>query len=73
MNLVSWHGPDAPLSDVVAGLTSVISAFLWDNEQQRYLQWHRDGPDFINTLETVSAGGAIWIKLERPETWAQVP
>ncbi len=72
LNLVSWHGPDAPLSDALAGLSSVISAFLWDNELQRYLQWHRDGPDFINTLETISTGGAIWLKLEHPETWTQV-
>ena len=72
-NLVSWHGPDAPLSAALAELSSVVSAFLWDNELQRYLVWHRDGPDFINSLETVTTGGAIWIKLERPETWTQPP
>ena len=72
-NLVSWHGPDTPLSDALAGLSSVVSAFLWDNELQRYLVWHRDGPDFINSLETVTTGGAIWIKLEHPETWTQLP
>ena len=73
LNLVSWHSPDAPLSDALAGLSSVVSAFLWDNELQRYLVWHRDGPDFINSLETVTSGGAIWIKLEHPETWTQFP
>ena len=71
-SLVSWHGPDVPLSDALAGLSSVVSAFLWDNELQRYLVWHRDGPDFINSLETVTTGGAIWIKLEHPETWTQL-
>ena len=63
------HAPERAL----AGLSSVVSAFLWDNELQRYLVWHRDGPDFINSLETVTTGGAIWIKLEHPETWTQLP
>ena len=72
-NLVSWHGPDQPVDAALGGLRSLVVAFLWDNQEQRYLRWSPGGPAFINSLETVSAGGVLWIQLEQPETWAQQP
>ena len=70
-NLVSWHGGDAPPATAFAALDSLVAAFLWDNEQQRYLRWGPEDPDLINTLETVTPGSALWLELRRPEVWPQ--
>ena len=70
-NLVSWHGGDAPPATAFAALDSLVAAFLWDNEQQRYLRWGPDGPDLINTLETVTPGSSLWLELRRAEVWPQ--
>ena len=70
-NMVSWHGPDSAVRDAFAGLPSLISVFLWDNQQQRYLRWTPAGPDLINTLETVTSGATLWIQLGEAETWTQ--
>ncbi len=70
-NLVSWHGGDAPPATAFAALDSLVAAFLWDNEQQRYLRWGPEDPDLINTLETVTPGSSLWLELRRPEVWPQ--
>ena len=54
-----------------AALDSLVAAFLWDNEQQRYLRWGPEDPDLINTLETVTPGSSLWLELRRAEVWPQ--
>ena len=70
-NLVSWHGGDAPPATAFAALDSLVAAFLWDNEQQRYLRWGPEDPALINTLETVTPGSSLWLELRRAEVWRQ--
>ena len=67
-NFVSWHGADMPAAEAFGGLESLVSALLWDNAGQRYLNWGAEG---ANTLETVPGGGSLWIELGAAEVWAQ--
>lgn len=72
-NLVSWHGPETPVAEALGGLDSLVSAFRWDNVQQRYFRWSPNGPDLINSLAAIPPGSTLWLQLEQPEIWPQQP
>ena len=71
-NLVSWHGDDASPASAFAGLDSLLTAVLWDNEHQRYLRWRPGVDGTANTIETVPAGSSLWLEVAQPETWVQL-
>lgn len=71
-NLVSWHGDDTSPASAFAGLDSLTTAVLWDNEHQRYLRWRPGVDETANTLETVPTGSSLWLEVSQPETWVQL-
>jgi len=72
-NLVSFAGADGTsVEDAFASLSGTsYTVWMWDSQSQSYLSYSPDRPAFLNTLETLDHGTAIWILVDGATTWTQ--
>lgn len=69
-NLVTWTGPS---QGVVTAVTSVADALVavhaFDETRQRYRTYRPDAPSFVNELEALETGQAVWLDLRAATSW----
>ena len=71
-NLTGWTGPDTALADAIAGIINQTeAAATFDAGPQSFDTWNASGPDFLNTLETIFQGQAVWVLITEPVSWVQ--
>ena len=74
-NLVGWT-QNAGIADVAATFGANLGSVLaFDPGSQSYRQYSPNLPEAINTLHSVRAGQAVWIKITNPNgmAWRQPP
>ena len=71
-NLVTWTAGARAIDAALASLgEDVVAVYGWDPLAQRY-QIHRvDGPSFLNELQLLLPGQAIWIDVRQDTVWDQ--
>ncbi len=71
-NLVSWTAGVREIGAALASLGDDVTAvFAWDPLAQRYLAYRVDAPSFLNDLEVLLPGQAVWVEMRRAADWQQ--
>lgn len=72
-DLQIWTGPDGtPIASALADLLPALElAHAWDAAQQRFLSFGPSRFDFLNTLDSLDHGDAVWLDLHSERVWRQ--
>ena len=71
-NLAGWTGPDTPLADAILDIVDVIvTAAAFDTAQEAFRTWNATAPPFLNSLDTLRQGQAVWVLVTAPISWVQ--
>ena len=60
-----------PIEEVLAGAVYLESAFRWDAGRAQFDSWQKRAPASINSLQSVAAGDALWLRTSLTETLSQ--
>ncbi len=72
-NLISWQGPDRDIADALRNVAHFERAYRYDPRADSWDLYDPDAPDFLNTLDTLSAGDAFHLVVRAGSTWTQLP
>ncbi len=72
-NLISWQGPDRDIADALQNIHHLSHAYQYDPYSGSWLFWSPDAPDFLNTLERLQSGDALYIVVQTGSVWTQLP
>ena len=71
-NLAGWTGPDTPLAEAIADIIDLTeAAAAFDAAPQAFRTWNATAPPFLNTLDTMVQGQALWVLVTAPIDWVQ--
>lgn len=71
-NLVTWGPEQRDIQSAIAPLDgSVVGVWLWLPLERRFVIYRPDGPSFLNDLEELLAGPAMWIQMKSAAVWQQ--
>ena len=71
-NLAGWTGPDTPLAAAIADIIDVTeAAAAFDARPQSFRTWNASAPAFLNTLDALVQGEAVWLLVTVPVQWVQ--
>ncbi len=71
-NLAGWTGPTMPFADAIADILAVtLAAAAFDAAPQTFRTWNATAPLFLNTLNTLQQGEALWVQVTAPIDWVQ--
>ncbi len=71
-NLVAWLGPDRNVASALRNVVHVSHAYRYDPIADEWRFWSPDGPDALNTLETLRSGDAFYVHVRAGSTWTQL-
>ncbi len=72
-NLVTWTAPARAIGDAIASLGGdIVAIFVWDALTQQFRVHRVDGPAFLNDLDEVLPGQAMWVDVRADALWEQV-
>ena len=72
-NLISWQGPDRDVAAALGNVAHFSHAYRYDPYSERWRFWSPDAPAFINTLERLQSGDALYIVVRVGSVWTQLP
>ena len=71
-NLVGWTGPATPFDDAIASIVDqAVAAANFDATRQSYRIWHASASSFLNSLDHIARGSALWLRVAEPIVWDQ--
>ena len=71
-NLAGWTGPEMPFAEAIADiLEATQAAAAFDAVPQTFRTWNATAPPFLNTLDTLQRGEALWVQVTAPIDWVQ--
>ena len=71
-NLVTWGPEQRDIESAIAPLDgSVVGVWLWLPLERRFVIYRPDGPSFLNDLEELLPGQAMWIQMKSAAVWQQ--
>ena len=71
-NLVGWTGPATPFDDAIAAIVDqAVAAANFDATRQSYRIWHASASSFLNSLDHIARGSALWLRVAEPIVWDQ--
>ena len=59
--------PEALLGDIVG----IEATFRWNPVNETFDTWRPASPAFLNSLETIEAGDALWLLMSAPSAWTR--
>ena len=72
-NLISWQGPERSVSEALRNVAHFSHAFRYDHYTGNWTLWSPNAPDFLNTLDTLQSGDALYIVVRVGSVWTQLP
>ncbi len=72
-NLISWQGPDRDVAEALRNVAHFSHAYRYDPYTRNWRFWSPDAPDFLNTLDTLKSGDALYIVVRVGSIWTQLP
>ncbi|MDE2966867.1 MAG: M23 family metallopeptidase [Chloroflexota bacterium] len=72
-NLISWQGPDRHVADALRNVAHFSRAYRYDPYSGTWQFWLPDGPDFLNTLDELKSGDALYVVVRVASIWTQLP
>ena len=71
-NLVGWTGLATPFDDAIASIVDqTVAAANFDATRQSYRIWNASAPSFLNSLDHIARGSALWLRVAEPIVWDQ--
>ena len=71
-NLVTWTAGARPIGPALASLgDDVVAVYVWDPLAQRFQVHRLDGPSFLNDLDLLLPGQAMWVDVRQDTVWDQ--
>ena len=71
-NLVAWTGDARAVSEAADGLgDALVAIYAFDAASQRFQTYRPGSPSFLNELEAISPGQAVWVEVSAPAVWEQ--
>ncbi len=71
-NLVTWTAARMGIVEALAPIVAVVEAvYAWDPVQRSFRIHRADGPDFLNDLDELVPGEAIWVQMHNASVWRQ--
>lgn len=72
-NLISWQGPDRDVGEALRNVAHFSHAYRYDPYSADWRFWSPVGPEFVNTLERLQSGDALYIVVRVGSVWTQLP
>ncbi|MYD74395.1 MAG: M23 family metallopeptidase [Chloroflexi bacterium] len=72
-NLISWQGPDRDVGAALRNVAHFSRAYRYDPYTERWQFWSPEAPDFVNTLERLQSGDALYVVVRVGSVWTQLP
>lgn len=73
LNLISWQGPDRSVAGALSNVAHLSHAFQYDPYTQSWRFWSRDMPAFLDTIDELSTGEALYVYVRVGSIWTQLP
>ncbi len=71
-NLVTWTAATRDVVGALAGLgDALISVAAYDPARALFTTYRPDAPAFLNDLDTLRSGQAVWVQLRADVVWSQ--
>ncbi len=71
-NLVAWSGDARSVAEATGGLgDALLAIYAFDAASQRFESYRPGSPSFLNELEAISPGQAVWVEVSAPAVWEQ--
>lgn len=72
-NLISWQGPDRDVDEALRNVAHLRHAYRYDPYSGTWRLWSPDAPDWLNTLDELKSGDALYIVVRVGSIWTQLP
>jgi murein DD-endopeptidase MepM/ murein hydrolase activator NlpD len=72
-NLISWQGPDRPIAEALRNVAHLSHALRYDPYRLTWQFWSPNGPAFLDTLDQINSGDALYIVVDVASVWTQLP
>jgi hypothetical protein len=71
-NLVTWTAARMSIADALRPIEQVVEAvYSWDPVARSFRIFRIDGPTFLNNLNELEPGQAIWVQMQNASVWRQ--
>ena len=71
--LAPWNlvtaGESGSVEEIVASRPGIESMHRWNATAERFENWVRGAPSFLNDLEMVGVGDGLWVRVDRATSW----
>jgi glucose/arabinose dehydrogenase len=75
--LAPWNlvtvGESGSVAEIVASRPGIESIHRWNGSLERFENWVRGAPSFLNDLAAVVVGDGLWIRVDRATSWPLPP
>ena len=75
--LAPWNlvtaGESGSVEAIAASRPGIESIHRWNATSERFENWVRGAPSFLNDLDVVSVGDGLWVRVDRATSWPLAP